>query len=213
MRRRANPLIVFWLSYVQCLSLICFQLSLCLVLDIYYQALDQKKKEEKKRGRGCDQLSISFSPFNCCLSVVLQLDEGNYPPKSYVVFCPNKQHYLNLLCAWVLYLNNVGRFKATYHRFLLVCLFYCVLFSDGHRWYRCKCISLLVTQTRFFCLLYGQQLIFPLVVYLLTHVGKPSHKLFTLLSPLMRQLENKKYQLRRCFIAVSYTHLTLPTRR
>ena len=33
-----------------------------------------------------------FSLFNCCLSVVLQLDKGHYPENLQVVFCPNKQH-------------------------------------------------------------------------------------------------------------------------
>ena len=33
-----------------------------------------------------------FSPFNCCLSVVLLLD------KVHVVFCPNKQRSFELLC-------------------------------------------------------------------------------------------------------------------
>ena len=31
-----------------------------------------------------------FSPFNCCLSVVLYLDRGDYPENLQVVFCPNK---------------------------------------------------------------------------------------------------------------------------
>ena len=33
---------------------------------------------------------LCFSPFNCCLSVVLQLDKGDYPEDSHVVFSPNK---------------------------------------------------------------------------------------------------------------------------
>ena len=32
-----------------------------------------------------------FSPFNCCLSVVLWLDKGDYPENSHVVFYLNKQ--------------------------------------------------------------------------------------------------------------------------
>ena len=32
-----------------------------------------------------------FSPFNCCLSVVLYLDEGDYPQNLHVAFWPNKQ--------------------------------------------------------------------------------------------------------------------------
>ena len=36
-----------------------------------------------------------LSPFNCCcLSVVLQLDKGDHPENSRVVFCPNKQRSL-----------------------------------------------------------------------------------------------------------------------
>ena len=33
-----------------------------------------------------------FSPFNCCLSVVLYLDKRDYPENSHAVFCPYKQH-------------------------------------------------------------------------------------------------------------------------
>ena len=36
---------------------------------------------------------LCFSLFNCCLSVVLQLEKGDYPENSHVVFCPNKQRY------------------------------------------------------------------------------------------------------------------------
>ena len=38
-----------------------------------------------------------FSPINCCLSVVLKLDKGDYPENSHVVFCPNKQRYFEVL--------------------------------------------------------------------------------------------------------------------
>ena len=31
-----------------------------------------------------------FVPFNCCLSVVLQLDKGDYLKNPHVVFCPDK---------------------------------------------------------------------------------------------------------------------------
>ena len=44
------------------------------------------------------QLSILIfhrvSPFNCCLSVVLQLDKEDYPENLQVVFCPDKQRSL-----------------------------------------------------------------------------------------------------------------------
>ena len=32
-----------------------------------------------------------LSPFNCCLSVVLQLDKGDYPENLHVEFYPHKQ--------------------------------------------------------------------------------------------------------------------------
>ena len=41
---------------------------------------------------------IGFQPFNCCLSVVLQLDKGDYPENSHDVFCPNKQHFESFVC-------------------------------------------------------------------------------------------------------------------
>ena len=31
-----------------------------------------------------------FSSFNCCLSVVLELEKGDNPESSHVVFCTNK---------------------------------------------------------------------------------------------------------------------------
>ena len=34
------------------------------------------------------------SPFNCCLSVVLWLDKGDYPENSHVVFRPNKLRFV-----------------------------------------------------------------------------------------------------------------------
>ena len=41
------------------------------------------------------------SPFNCCLSVVLELDEEDYPENSHVVFYPNKQRSFEpLLCSF-----------------------------------------------------------------------------------------------------------------
>ena len=38
-----------------------------------------------------------FSPFNCCLTVALQLGKGDYPENSHVVFCPNKQRSFEAL--------------------------------------------------------------------------------------------------------------------
>ena len=37
------------------------------------------------------QFSVSFfSPFNCCSSVVLWIDKGDFLENLYIVFCPNK---------------------------------------------------------------------------------------------------------------------------
>ena len=36
--------------------------------------------------------TFHFSPSNCCLPVVLQLEKGDYPKYLHVVLCPNEQH-------------------------------------------------------------------------------------------------------------------------
>ena len=41
----------------------------------------------------CISFFHCFSSFNCCLNVVLWLDEGDYPENVHAVFCPNKQLY------------------------------------------------------------------------------------------------------------------------
>ena len=41
--------------------------------------------------------------FDCCLNVVLLLDKELYPKNSHIVFCPNKLHYFEPLCVWILY--------------------------------------------------------------------------------------------------------------
>ena len=53
-----------------------------------------------------------FSQFNCCLSVVLQPDEGDHPQNSHVVFCPNKQHYFEPFMFRLDYIND----KCTLHQ-------------------------------------------------------------------------------------------------
>ena len=42
-----------------------------------------------------------FSPFNYCLSVVLQLDKGDYPKICRLCFVPINSVLLNLLCVWI----------------------------------------------------------------------------------------------------------------
>ena len=44
--------------------------------------------------RGFSNDASRFSPFNCCSSVVLELDKRDYPEHSHVMFCPNKQRSL-----------------------------------------------------------------------------------------------------------------------
>ena len=44
-----------------------------------------------KAGIKCPGSTSHFSPFNCCLSVVLYLDEGDCSENVHLVFCPNKQ--------------------------------------------------------------------------------------------------------------------------
>ena len=39
----------------------------------------------------CHSSMSQFSPFKCCLSVVLYLDKGDYPENLHVVSCPSKQ--------------------------------------------------------------------------------------------------------------------------
>ena len=44
-------------------------------------------------------ISYRFSPFNCCLNVVLSLDKGDYPENLQAVFCPDKSRSFEpLMC-------------------------------------------------------------------------------------------------------------------
>ena len=49
-----------------------------------------KFSQEQKSGLALHLIFDCFSPFNCCLSVVLQLDKGDYLENLHVVFCPGK---------------------------------------------------------------------------------------------------------------------------
>ena len=63
----------------------------------FFQALDTKTtqlNQKQTRGLALHLIFHRFSTFNCCLSVVLQLDKGDYPEHSHVVFCPDKQRSL-----------------------------------------------------------------------------------------------------------------------
>ena len=54
----------------------------------------------------CLKSTSHFSPFNCCLSVVLLLGTGDYPENSHAVFCPNKQRSFEPLCVWIWVTEN-----------------------------------------------------------------------------------------------------------
>ena len=47
--------------------------------------------------------SSFFSPFNCCLSVFLELNQGEYCQNLHVMFCPNNFNniLLNLICVYL----------------------------------------------------------------------------------------------------------------
>ena len=47
-------------------------------------------RPQKVSGLALHLICNRFLPFNCCLSVLLYLDKGDYSENSYVVFCPNK---------------------------------------------------------------------------------------------------------------------------
>ena len=89
MRWKAKPLVRFWLRYVVFLSSAW-----------KYRCLEVSKDGTRKqhgstKNRYVVQLSVSFFQsffllFNCCLSVVLQLEKGDYPENLQVVFCPSK---------------------------------------------------------------------------------------------------------------------------
>ena len=52
-----------------------------------------------------------FSSLNCCLCVVLQLDKGDYPENSRVVFCPDKQRSFEPFfppCVWIFLATTVA---------------------------------------------------------------------------------------------------------
>ena len=60
-----------------------------------FQALDMKTTQFNQKQINILALRLifhNFSPFNHCLSVILQLDKGDYPENQHFMFCPNKQH-------------------------------------------------------------------------------------------------------------------------
>ena len=62
----------------------------------------EKEKKEKNPSTGhennkaqpkadkCPSSTSHFPPFNCCLSVILYLNKGDYLKNVHVLFCPNK---------------------------------------------------------------------------------------------------------------------------
>ena len=61
----------------------------------YYTSLSRqhssKTRQKQIRGLALHLIFHGFSPFNCCLNVVLQLGKVDYPKNLNVAFCPNKQ--------------------------------------------------------------------------------------------------------------------------
>ena len=63
----------------------------CFFLVPKKRSLKEKNNNPKTtKSRKVSPSSSHFSPFNCCLKVVLQLDKGKCPQNLHVVFCPNK---------------------------------------------------------------------------------------------------------------------------
>ena len=59
----------------------------------FFQALDDiaQPKIKEVRELALHPIFHRFSTLNCCLSLVLYLEKGDYPENSHVAFCPNKQ--------------------------------------------------------------------------------------------------------------------------
>ena len=82
-----------------------------IVMPTFFQALDTKitqLNQKKISGLARHLIFHRFLPFNCCLSVVLQHNKGDYPENSIVVFCPNKKRSLNSLCVLIMVINTRG---------------------------------------------------------------------------------------------------------
>ena len=52
---------------------------------------DRNSTAQPKLDR-CLSSTSHCSPSDCCLSVVLEFDKGDYSQSSHVVFCPNEYH-------------------------------------------------------------------------------------------------------------------------
>ena len=88
-------------------------------------------------------LICHFSPFNCCLSVSLQLDKEDYPENVHVVFCPNT----NRSCSFEPYicLDLVLECQQSFLFQICSCLMsFSILFedlslTDTHKWHTEAC--------------------------------------------------------------------------
>ena len=59
---------------------------------------------------GCFQLFVSpshFSLFNCCLSIVLQLDKGDHPKIHMLCFVLINSVLFSLLCVWIFFFGTL----------------------------------------------------------------------------------------------------------
>ena len=103
------------------ISVLCLFVFLLLSLDLVserwqsilfqYFGLNWTPKQHNKTAqpKQISILHLIFSPFNCCLSVVLQLEKGDNPDNSHAVFFHNTNSFLfNLSCVWIL--SELGSF-------------------------------------------------------------------------------------------------------
>ena len=71
-----------------------------------HQPTNKKQKQKQKSSKHWTRqkqmsglvlhlIFCRFSPFNCCLGVVLSLDKGNYPENWHSVFCPSSSSSSN----------------------------------------------------------------------------------------------------------------------
>ena len=71
------------------------------------------------------------SPFNCCLSVVLWLDKGDYPENSHVVFRPNGWLYFEPFM-------GLGLANDKYLQTDLLLIAYTCMAQKTNRWIHCN---------------------------------------------------------------------------
>ena len=79
------------LFYLFWVYLCCFHVQ-CLDLSVHEDNIAEPKTGKRLTLTFPSHFSHRLSLFNCCLSVILYLDKGDYSKHSHVMFCPDKQH-------------------------------------------------------------------------------------------------------------------------